>query len=88
MSSDQQNDAPGSYFVGRPTNPGDKTEEPHARGDQNPATAQTPGEYFVGRPASHPQKEQEAAQQQTTRQSTPSFLAKCCPCLAGGGAAE
>ncbi|AQK58488.1 hypothetical protein ZEAMMB73_Zm00001d052985 [Zea mays] len=43
MSSDQQNDAPGSYFVGRPTNPGDKTEEPHARGDQNPATAQTPG---------------------------------------------
>lgn len=76
MSSDQQNDAPGtlclsrflrptvkiqkkkprllnpsvgagSYFVGRPTNPGDKTEEPHARGDQNPATAQTPGGRFI-----------------------------------------
>ncbi|XP_066335212.1 uncharacterized protein [Miscanthus floridulus] len=90
MSSEQKSDAHGGYFVGHPTNhAAEKTEEPpHAAGEQNPVTAQTPGDYFVGRPESHHKQQQAAVPQQTTKQSTPSFLAKCCPCLAGGGAAE
>ncbi|CAL4988731.1 unnamed protein product [Urochloa decumbens] len=46
-------------------------------------------DYFIGRPESHhKQEQQDPTQKTTTKQSTPSFLAKCCPCLAGGGAAE
>ncbi|XP_062183235.1 uncharacterized protein LOC133887320 [Phragmites australis] len=83
--SDGHGDVPGGYFVGRPTNHA-AVPESQAAGEQKPATTQTPNGYFVGRPESH--HEQQQVPQQTTNPSRSSFLAKCCPCLAGGGAAD
>ncbi|CAL4981589.1 unnamed protein product [Urochloa decumbens] len=79
-----EGDVPG-YFVGRPTNhTPERKEEPVAAAGNH-----TPGDYFIGRPETHhKQEQQESAQKPATKQSTPSFLAKCCPCLAGGGVAE
>uniref|UniRef100_A0A0A9D6Q7 Uncharacterized protein n=1 Tax=Arundo donax TaxID=35708 RepID=A0A0A9D6Q7_ARUDO len=84
--NDGQGDVPGSYFVGRPTNHAEapepeKKEEPQAAGEEKPATTQTPGDYFIGRPEGH-------QKQQNTNPGGSNFLAKCCPCLAGGGAAD
>jgi hypothetical protein len=88
MSNGQQGDVPGGYFVGRPTNHAlERTEEP-AAGSGGGSGEHTPGGYFVGRPENHRMQEQEPAQKPATKQSTPGFLAKCWPCLPGGGAAD
>ncbi|KAG2556881.1 hypothetical protein PVAP13_8NG173303 [Panicum virgatum] len=87
MSNGQQGDVPGGYFVGRPTNHApDRTDEP-AAGGSGGGGEHTPGDYFVGRPENHRKLEQEPAPKPATKQSTPGFLAKCCPCL-GAGAAD
>uniref|UniRef100_A0A0E0F3U9 Uncharacterized protein n=1 Tax=Oryza meridionalis TaxID=40149 RepID=A0A0E0F3U9_9ORYZ len=77
-------DVPG-YFVGRPMNHAEPAKEQQQGADeQRPATnAQIPGDCFVGRPA-NPQQQQQPPPRPA--QGRPSFLAKCCPCLAGGGA--
>ncbi|EEC67911.1 hypothetical protein OsI_35603 [Oryza sativa Indica Group] len=76
-------DVPG-YFVGRPMNHAEPAKEQQQGTDeQRPAAnAQIPGDYFVGRPANP----QQPPSQPQPAQERPSFLAKCCPCLAGGGA--
>ncbi|KAM3311524.1 hypothetical protein ACQJBY_031901 [Aegilops geniculata] len=81
MSDGQGNAPPGGYFIGRPANT-DETKEkepPQAVPEPAPAALNTPGDYFVGRPSNH---EQNTA----APPAKPSFLAKFCPCLAGGGA--
>jgi len=75
----------GGYFIGRPTNHA-PTEEPAAGGSGG--GEYTPGDYFVGPPENHRKQEQEPAPKPAAKQSTPGFLARCCPCLGGGGAAD
>uniref|UniRef100_A0A0D3FT52 Uncharacterized protein n=2 Tax=Oryza TaxID=4527 RepID=A0A0D3FT52_9ORYZ len=78
------NDGQG-YFAGKPAKPNDK--EQQAGDEETQAVdAQTPGDYFMGPPAN---LQQQPAAKQSADQNRSSFLAKCCPCLAGvGGAAS
>uniref|UniRef100_A0A0D9XQI1 Uncharacterized protein n=1 Tax=Leersia perrieri TaxID=77586 RepID=A0A0D9XQI1_9ORYZ len=78
-------DVPG-YFVGRPMNYAEPAQEQQGADEQRPVSnAQIPGDYFVGRPA-NPQQPPPPKPAPAPEKSN--FLAKCCPCLAGGGAAN
>ncbi|KAG8089457.1 hypothetical protein GUJ93_ZPchr0011g28455 [Zizania palustris] len=68
-------DVPG-YFVGRPANQEAKPDEKEKQ--SSAANTQIPGDYFVGRPPNQPAEPPAPARS--------SFIAKCCPCLAGGPA--
>ncbi|CAM0874891.1 unnamed protein product [Alopecurus aequalis] len=74
------NAPPGGYFIGRPANTDEPSEQPQPAAEAPPTVNEhLPGDYFVGRPAN---------QQQEIKGPPPpqSFMAKWFSCIGGSKA--